>query len=129
MTDNISTDTTFVVTNVHTMTTSYLNDLIADGFLYVNSESILDELHGRAIAEDVERGIEHLDTLALGGCLEFALLLDISVPRNAIAIRVLRDRLHEHALDEWRSTQRPGWTSTPHGKGCDCCGPGVSQWR
>lgn len=94
----------------------------------------LEDLHGRAIAEDIERGIEHLDDVALGRCLEFALLLDVSVPRTAVAVRLLRDRLHGLALDQWSRelglfVEEPDRTRTPHGKGCTCCGAGVAQWR
>lgn len=91
------------------------------------------EMCNDVVAERIEHevlaAIADRDDETLGFMLEFASLLDRSSLRNMVAIQVLRDRLHEHALDEWRSTQRPGWTSTPHGKGCDCCGPGVSQWR
>lgn len=81
-------------------------------------QAALEELHGRAIAEDVERGIEHLDDEGLGLSLEFALLLDVQVPRTAIAIRVLRDRLHEHALAE-----RPVSHAEP-----EECEHGLSAW-
>lgn len=56
-TNNISTEATSVITDVHTMTTTYLNDLITDGFLYVNGESILDELHERAAEENQVRDV------------------------------------------------------------------------
>ncbi|MFD5089365.1 hypothetical protein ACFWMR_02100 [Amycolatopsis thailandensis] len=95
---------------------------------------VLEELHGRAIAEDVERGIDGNDDLMLGRLLEFGLLLDVNAPRTAIAIRVVRDRLHGRALDQWSRylgllTKEPVRTNLPHSKGCSCCGAGVSQWR
>jgi hypothetical protein len=66
--------------------------------LHVRLAAMVDELHGRAIAEDIERGIAHLDDDALALSLEFALLLDVTAPRTAIGIRILRDRLHGHAV-------------------------------
>ncbi|ANN16235.1 hypothetical protein SD37_11665 [Amycolatopsis orientalis] len=94
----------------------------------------LEELHGHAIAEDVERGIEGDDALMLGRLLEFALLLDVEAPRTAIAVRVLRDRLHGQALDQWSRylgllREKSGRAGAAHGKGCRCCGAGVAQWR
>jgi hypothetical protein len=128
---------------LNTRTCAFPGDHEHDHEMCIDSMSERADLdHGLAIAEDIERGIAHLDDETLGLSLEFALLLDVSAPRNAIAIRVLRDRLHQHALDEyqavrnaqgfedsWRGTQRSGVAGAPHGKGCSCCGAGVSQWR
>lgn len=96
--------------------------------------TVLEELHGRAIAEDVERGIEGDGDVALGRLLEFGLLLDVNAPRTAIAIRVVRDRLHGRALDQWSRylgllAEGPVRAVSPHGKDCRCCGAGVGQWR
>jgi len=92
----------------------------------------LEELHGHAIAEDVVRGIEGDDDVTLGRLLSFALLLDVDAPRAAIAIRVVRDRLHEHAVAvhlAGRNTQRSGREGVPHNMNYSSCSAGVDQWR
>lgn len=118
-TDNITTDATFVTTTVHTMTTAYLNDLITDGFRYVNSESILDELQERALKENVARG---LDDEVLSAMIEMVRLSDSTAGSESIL-------LGEQERRRAATTQRSSKSGAPHGKGCSCCSAGVAQWR
>lgn len=96
--------------------------------------AVLDELHSRAYADHVDRSVRRLEDRTLQNMLVLAELIDQSAPRTAIAIRVVREELHRRAYlvdGVWRCNCHAAANVRPardarHGRGCACCGAGVS---